>query len=777
MTNKHTWLYTVLKHPWATIIAALVVLLTLTAGAQHLYFRGDYKVFFEPENPQRLAYEEMQNIFSKNDNVNIVIAPEDGNVFTPETLTLIKQLTDEAWQTPLSTRVNSVANYQHTYAEDDDLIVEDLLYSVRSVNQQKSDDIRAVALSEASLVHRLVSEKGDVAVINITVQLPDGDQTAEVFEIKAFVDELVAKFQNQYPNHEFYLTGIVALNNAFAIAAQQDAETLIPVMFLVIILIMWLLLKSITGTFATLLIVALSIAATMGLAGWSGLFLSTATVNVPTMVMTLAVADCIHVIASMQYAMRGGKSKEDAIAHSVQLNLMPIIITSVTTSIGFLTLNFSAVPVLADLGNLAAFGVMVACGLSFTLLPAMLKVMPIRVSMQSSESSDKLNKLAEWVIHHHRRILPYSAILLVIALSLAFTNKLNDIAVEYFDESNPFRQAADFQTDRLSGMSNIDFAIYTGEPSGLNAPQVLRTIEQFAGWLRKQPEVDHVDTITDTFKRLNKNLHSDDEAYYQLPDNQEMAAQYLLLYEMSLPYGLDLNNQIDIDKSATRLMVTMQNLGSKEFTAFEARAKAWFEAVAPELRITAASPPLMFAHIGEANMQSMVKGTLLALVLISALLVFALRSWRMGAVSLIPNLLPAGLGFGIWALISGQINMALSVVLTMTLGIIVDDSVHFLSKYRYAKAQGQSTEDSIRYAFMSVGRALVITTLVLASGFAILTLSSFALNSDMGLLTSIIIVLALLVDFIFLPAFLMIIDKPSSGKGEQHVDRQPISAD
>jgi predicted RND superfamily exporter protein len=302
-------------------------------------------------------------------------------------------------------------------------------------------------------------------------------------------------------------------------------------------------------------------------------------------------------------------------------------------------------------------------------------------------------------------------------------------------------------------------SIFTDEDSGVNKPQTLQQIEAFSQWLRIQPEIDHVSTITDTFKRLNKNMHADDPNYYSLPDDRELAAQYLLLYEMSLPYGLDLTNQLNMNKSATRIMTMVKNSGSKELTALESRAKKWFSTNAPDLTLTAASPGLMFAHIGETNMSSMLKGTLVALVLISCLLVFALKSFKIGVISLMPNLLPAGIGFGIWGIYSGEVNLGLSVVLSMTLGIIVDDTVHFLSKYRHARMSGSDAEQSVRYAFASVGRALWITTLVLATGFSILMLSPFALNSDMGMLTSIIIVVALAVDFLFLPPFLMAFDK------------------
>jgi len=774
---KRLWLDVVIKKPWLVLLIGIVFFVAASMGGKNLYFRGDYKVFFGDENPQLIAFEKMQGIFNKNENANIIIAPKSGDVFNPRTLQLIKELTDEAWQTPLSTRVDSLSNYQHTWAEEDDLIVEDLVLDPGSMSSESIARAKRIATAEPNLVKRIVSETGEVGVISVTVRLPadDSPETAgqaaqAVMEIAKSITDLTDRYKLKYPDHDFYHTGIVFMNNSFMIEAQKDAMTLVPLMFLMVIVILWVLLRSFTGTFATLVVIIVSIAATMGISGWMGFFLSTATVNVPTMVMTLAVADCVHVISSMLYGMRQGQSKEEAISYSMKLNLMPIFITSVTTAIGFLTLNFSDVPVLADLGNLTALGVMIAFVLSVTLLPALLRLLPMRAIKVSSEKSGWIERLGDKVIDNHKRLLPASLLVMVIALTATFNNDINDVATAYFDETTAFRQSTDFQQEKISGMSTIDFALYSNEASGLNSPAMLKSVDEFSQWLRNQPEIDHVLTISDTFKRLNMNMHGDDQSFYKLPQDRELAAQYLLLYEMSLPYGLDLNNQINIDKSATRMTAILQNLGSVEFTEFEVRAQQWIESNTTNIRMTAASPNLMFAHIGQQNMSSMLMGTLLALVLISGLLVFALRSWRLGVISLIPNLLPAGIGFGIWGMYSGEINMGLSVVLSMTLGIIVDDTVHFLSKYQHAKTQGQSTKESIRYSFASVGQALWITTLVLAVGFSILAMSSFRLNADMGLLTAIIIVAALIVDFLFLPAFLLLIDKDSDKKSDKKLE-------
>ncbi|WP_218753744.1 efflux RND transporter permease subunit [Vibrio parahaemolyticus] len=748
------------KYSLLVLLATIFLIIVATIGGKNLYFRGDYDIFFDGTNKQLLAFDEIQTTFAKTDNLAIVIAPEDGDIFTPQTLSLIQKITVDAWQVPYSSRVDSIANYQHTEAFDDDLLVEDLLYSEYELTPERISKVKSIALSEPVLKSALVSEKGDVTVVNITVQLPEMDKTAEVEEVVSSINAMIDRYQRAYPDVTFHKAGIIAMNHAFMTAAQDDSSTLVPTMLVVILVFLTIMLRSILSVIATLIVIIGSVMATMGISGWAGMFLSTATVNVPTLIMTLAVADCVHVIATMRQSMKNGFTKVQSIERSIALNFVPILITSVTTAIGFLMMNMSDSPVLRDFGNLSALGVMVACLLSVTLLPALLKLLPIHVKMETSQDQKHvMDRLGDFVVSQRRALLPLSVVVIVVCASLIPLNKVNDESVEYFGQRNEFRQAADFMEERISGMTNISIAIKTNESQGIAAPDFLNTIGEFSSWLLDQPETDHVATLADVYKRLNKNMHGDDEAYYSLPQARELAAQYLLLYEMSLPYGLDLNNQINVDKSSIKMVLTVANLGSVELVDLENRIYQWFAEHAPQYQVVASSPSLMFAHIGETNMASMLSTLPITLVLISALLIFALRSVRLGLISLMPNIAPAVIGFGLWALISGEINLGLSVVVTLTLGIVVDDAVHFLSKYQRARREGQTAEQAVRYAFHTVGRALWITTVVLVAGFSVLAMSSFRLNADMGQLSAIVIFIALVVDFLFLPTLLMLFDK------------------
>ena len=313
----------------------------------------------------------------------------------------------------------------------------------------------------------------------------------------------------------------------------------------------------------------------------------------------------------------------------------------------------------------------------------------------------------------------------------------------------------------LTTNNTIAFSIDSGEEGGISDPEFLQTTEALANWLRQQPEIVQVSSYTDIMKRLNKTMHGDDPEWYRLPQDRELAAQYLLIYEFSLPFGLDLNNILSADKSATRITAIVAESSTDMILDLQRRSQQWFKENAPEkLFHPGTSSDLMFAHMGYSNIRSMLEGTFIALLIISVVLGFALRSVKFGLISLIPNLIPAAVGFGAWGLLVGQIGLGLSAVAGMTLGIVVDYTVHFLSKYlRAQREQSLTEEDAVRYAFRTVGMALFVTTLILTANFGVLALSDFKLSADMGVLTAGTIVVALLVDFFFLPPLLMFLAK------------------
>jgi hypothetical protein len=750
---------------WRYLVVLVCVAATVAMGwgIQHIGFSSDFRVYFKEDNPELNAFEYLQDVYTKNDNVVYVLQPADGVVFSRQTLSAVNWLTEQAWQTPYSSRVDSLSNFQHTWSEDDDLFVENLVADPESLSAADLARIKTVALSEPQLVHRVISDAAHVTGIHVVVQYPGKNRASEINEVATFARELAAKVEDRYPFIKVHLSGLVMTNKSFDEASRSDLTTLLPVMYAVIVVLIGILLRNVAGTVLTLLLTMFSIIGSLGFAGYIGINITAPSATAPTVILTLAIADSVHFLSSMLDEMRSrGLDKFAAITESLRLNFGPVFLTSLTTAIGFLTMNFGEVPPFADLGNLVAVGVGLAFLFSMSFLPAAMAILPVRArGGQRHFGTGAMERLAEFVIKARRNLFVGISVVILLLLAVLPRNELNDIFLHYFDETYDFRRATDFITENLSGLNDIHYSLDSGQSGGVAEPEFLQHLEAFANWYRAQPSVVHVEVITDTFKRLNKTLHGDDPDHYALPEERELGAQYLLLYEMSLPYGLDLNSRINVDKSATRMTVTLGEVSSNEILALEARAQTWLEQNGlPGMRTPGSSNAVMFARIGQRNIQAMLTAAVVALTLISLLLGFALRSWKYGLISLVPNLIPVGAAFGLWALFVGQVGLALSVVAGTTIGIVVDDTIHFMSKYlRALRQQRLSPPDAVRYAFRSVGVALLVTTLVLSAGFMVLSTSHFSINSELGLMTTITIVIALIVDFLYLPPLLLRLEK------------------
>ena len=684
MINKYAnW---IVRWPW--LVIGICVLLTATAGygVQYVQFKNDYRMFFSEDNPQLRAFETLEKTYTRDDNILIVVTPQDGDVFTPSNLTAAEQLTKRLWHTPYATRVDSIANFQHSTAEGDNLFVGDLVHDAKRMNQTDLLRTKRIAINEPLLRNRLISPDGTVMGFNVIVRRPGKDQNAETKEAVTFVRELLREMQQEYPGLSFRLTGALMIDTAFAESSEQDSKTLTPTMLAIIIVGLWWFLRSFVGMLAAVIMMTLSVLSAIGLAGWLGIAFSPSSIPAPTILLTLAVADSVHILTSYYAGLNRGLDKRAAMQESLQLNFQAIFFTNLTTAVGFLSMNYSDAPPFRDLGNITAMGVGVAYALTISFLPALMMVVPAkRLQYASTVSTTFLNMAG--VIARHRYLLAAAVCVVMGSVLVCIQlNHLDDQYVRYFDESIAFRSDTDYTTEHLTGMYNIDYSIEHGEQGGINDPAFLDQAERFAQWYRQQPEVLHVYVLTDILKRLNQNMHGDDPAWYRLPESRELAAQYLLLFEMSLPYGLDLNNRVNVGRTAMRMTVTLRSLSTQQVIDLDARAQSWLAENASLIkRADGTGTTVLFAHIGQRNIISMISGELISIAVVSLVMMLILRSVGLGLLSLVPNLLPAGMAFGIWGLLVGQVGMASSVVAAMTLGILVDDTVHFLGKYQYAR--------------------------------------------------------------------------------------------
>ncbi len=755
----------VVAYRWLVIAVTLILVIVAASGILFLKFSSNYRMFFSQDNPQLLALESIENTYGKGDNVLFMIVPDNRDATSEQALAAAVWLTERAWQTPYSTRVDSITNFQHTTVDGDDLSVNDLVDPSKLDNPEEQARIRTVALADLRLVGSLVAQDGGVSAVNVTVELPGDEEAVRIPEVADFSRALAAETEAKFPGIDIRLAGLVIINNAFTEASVTSQKIFLPASLAIMALVLGILTRGITGVMTTGLVIIFSVFVAVGMGGWVGLPFTPATAPVPTIVLMIAVANCVHLLVTLQQRMQIGDSKRSAIIESLRVNLQPVFLASLTTALGFLTMNFSEVPPYRHLGTFVAFGVGASFVLSVTLLPALLSLLPVRSPATRREGDPLMAAIAEFVIRHRKVLLWGSTAVVLAMLAAVPRNELNDVLTHFFDKRVEIRQDTDFLDEHLSGNTVIEYSLASQGPGEIVDPAFLAELSAFADWYRAQPETRHVKVISDTFRQLNKSMHGDDPAAYRLPAKRDLASQYLLLYELSLPFGFDLNNQIDVAKSATRMSVTTKTLPSQEVLDLDERAKAWLDRNAPHIvKVETAGAALMFSHIGQRNIRAMLLGTAVALLGISIFLIVPLRSLKIGLVSLVPNFVPAVIGFGIWGLTVGKVGLSLSVVVAMTIGIVVDDTVHFLSKYRRARREyGYTPEDAVRYALQTVGRAMTTTTTILVAGFLILVLSVFTPTAQVGLLTAIIVAFALLADFLLLPPLLMAVDRQHKG--------------
>ena len=748
----------VLKRRIVVITFGFLVALLLMAGAPNINFDTDARVFFDKNNPDRIALDNFEAAYSKDDNLAFVLSPKDGNVFSAETLKAVGQLTEEAWLLPYVRTVNSLTNYQNSYAEDDSLVVEDLITDINNISPSDITKAQEVADSRVELQNAFINEDNSITQVNVLFRLPGEDAIVEVPFVMGEAEKLKADFEEKNPNIDVRMVGFVPLNNQYSESGQDDTATLTPLMLIVTLVAVAIILRSVFGVGLIFIIIILCAGSSLGALGWSGTNINNATVVAPLMVMTLTVASAVHILSSVRQTMTTTSDRNEWVRTAIIDHGPAITVACLTTAIGFLSLNFSISPPFRQLGNIVFVGVIAALFYTLTMLPALISLLPLK-KINAQASMDKgMTGLAEFVIKR-KNFLLFSTAALVVVLIFGITKiSLEDDFLRYFDEKYELRQSIDYYEENFGGLNALEYSVNSGIENGINNPAYLQKVSDLVEFMRSQPEVTSVRSYTDVVKRLNQNFNNDNDSFYKIPTSELEAAQYLFLYELSLGYGLDLTDQINVNKSALRVTTNVANATTKEFLNLDKRIQGWFAENAPELMTKSTGPSQVFSQISSRDVPAMLKGTGLALIGISFIILLVIRNVKYGLMSLIPNLLPAAMAFGLWGYYTGAVTLAVSIVVAMTLGIVVDDSVHFMLKYAKARKKGKTPEDSVREAFQKVGMALTTTTIGLFLGFCVLAQSGFAVNKDMAQLTAITVVFALVVDYLLLPPVLIWID-------------------
>ena len=750
------------NHPWLTLLAVFCFLIVSTAGLNKLIVTGDFESILDKDDPLLVDHYRVKQDFVDSKRVVVAIHSPQKSIFTAETIGFLQKFTEQAWSTPFASRVDSLTNYQHTQADGDNLLVGDLFADDVVITRQLLKAGESIALQEPSLRKQFISLDSRTTTIAITFRLPSQESyVQDRIIIMQYVDELIETYRLQRPDLEFYVMGSVVLDERVSNYITNDNRTLIPLMLLLMLVLLWVFLKSASAMVAGVITVIATGASSIGLIGWTGLVFDSIAAISPIVIMTLAIADVTHVSTGTLLALNNGTSQRDAIKISLRNNFYPVFITSLTTVLGVITFVFAESPSMRNLGIFVAIGVVVAFLLSVTLLPAMLALWPIRSGAQKRYLS--FSSYFRWLVRNQKTLLPAAIVFSVVLSLLVPKNILNESSELFFQPWTEERASLDFMREHLAGPDILDIALYTDQPDIASKPEFLTVLDEFKQWLMARQGVEYVLSVSDTFKRLNRSMHGDDPNEYKLPVSQNLSAQYLLLYELSLPYGLDLTQDINFDKSAVRLSASLAGMLSKDKIALKYDAIAWLTERAPYVDAVITGNPYINEELTLLNLlPSLLKGGSIAILMVSFVLLLILRSFKLGFIGLLANLLPVFLGYGVWALINGYVNFGALTVAGICLGVVVDFSVHFLTKYRASRLAGNSAEDSVGFAFEKVGYPLLTTTIVLVSGFWLLSFSSINSNAVIGALTGIVILMALFINFVLLPCLLLKWDQHSA---------------
>ncbi len=741
---------------WAALSCMTVLL--LATGLPRLDFIHDYKIFFEPDDPRLVAHEQLQARFVGADNVAFIIQVRPpGKVIARRNLQSVAELTQAAWTLPYARRVDSLTNQPLTDAAGDSLEVFALFDEPDSLSAEELQRRIPVALGSRAIRDRFISPGAETTLINVTLNLPHdrgsaagAANTAVMQAARALASQAMAS--NSALNIGLY--GVAPVHQSFQETAFADMLYFGPQMALIIGLVLWFVLRSWVALTGMGIIIGATIAGTMGAAGWLDLPLNQVTMVVPTIVMVLCICDSIHLVVTYFQQRQAGHEPQAAMHRSLEINLLPVLVTSVTTAVGLLCLLFSVSPPFRDLGLMAALGVILAYPLTLSLIPAILLRFPPQLSTHWATLDALARPVSGLVRRRAGTLVLFAMVVSLASIPAAWSNRMVDSIIDYFDDSVPVKQAARALDRHLGGTHSLRYSLSAEQFGDISHPEYINRIAQLTHWLRAQAHVGHVSSLVDLLEELNANFNGGLPQKPALPQDAALIGQYLFAYELLLPYGFDINHLIDFQRTRSLLTVSLRAVKSDEIVAIDQKIRGWLDAHAPTIAYTSASESLMFAELGQRNIRSMLLGSLVALLTMTAVMIMALRSLRIGLLSLIPNLFPIVIAFGVWNLVSGEVNLAAAVIFSMTLGIVVDDTVHFLSRYLQLRRQGDTVDRAIERTLRGVGIAIFATTVVLTLGFLSLARSQFTPNALTGMLVSLTLGAALIYDLLFLPAML-----------------------
>ena len=759
--DKKDFAKLLIKYRYLSIGLVIIVVCLLATGLTKLTFNPDLETYFPEGHPAVIRYNEIDDMFIPTDNLIIAVHSNEGTLFNGDSLKVIEELTRKSWTIPYSVRVDSLTNYSYVKSVNDDLIVEPFIEEAEKKSIEFFEKRENLVAGEDIIYKSLISEDKKTSVVSIIVDPPGPNKEDQNSELINFILGFIEPIKESNENLDIRLLGNPYLDYISPRIVKAEMPVVMPLMLLLIFLIVFLMIRSYVAVLATFVVILMSLIATFGSIGILGNPLNQMVTTIPILIITLALADCIHLFSIyFQNRVKGISSKE-SMEKSLEMNIQPLFLTTISTCIGFLCLNFIEVAPLRDFGNAVAIGIGFAFIFTIFFIAPIVSFFEVKTASKVTKQTRFSTSVGSFILKNgNKLIFSITSISFLILLCIPM-NELDENPTQMYAEGfTSFSSDTLWLDEKLSVTFPVNF-LATNEEGQVSDPDFLKILDKFSVWLEEREQVNHVTSLANNMKNLNKSMHGDDPEWKKIPENADLSAQYLFFYEMSLPMGLDLNSSISQDRKSTKISATLKDMSANEFKEFNNEVLGYLQQNNLENMISEPSSfRVIFTYMVEAIVNSLLYGLFIGILLITLIIGLFFRSYLLPALSIFPNILPIGMGFGLWGLFVGDVGFMVAVGMGSTLGVIVDFTVHFLSKYELARKEfKKSVEESVIYSFETVGFALIIMTVVLALGFSVLNLVTFIPIQDFAKFSVICFIGGLIINFLFLPNLLMKFDK------------------
>ena len=759
--DKKDFAKLLIKYRYLSIGLVLIVVCLLATGLTKLTFNPDLETYFPEGHPAVIRYNEIDDMFIPTDNLIIAVHSNEGTLFNGDSLKVIEELTRKSWTIPYSVRVDSLTNYSYVKSVNDDLIVEPFIEEAEKKSIEFFEKRENLVAGEDIIYKSLISEDKKTSVVSIIVDPPGPNKEDQNTELINYILGFIEPIKESNENLDIRLLGNPYLDYISPRIVKAEMPVVMPLMLLLIFFIVFLMIRSYVAVLATFVVILMSLIATFGSIGILGSPLNQMVTTIPILIITLALADCIHLFSIyFQNRVKGISSKE-SMEKSLEMNIQPLFLTTISTCIGFLCLNFIEVAPLRDFGNAVAIGIGFAFIFTIFFIAPIVSFFEVKTASKVTKQTRFSTSVGSFILKNgNKLIFSITSISFLILLCIPM-NELDENPTQMYAEGfTSFSSDTLWLDEKLSVTFPVNF-LATNEEGQVSDPDFLKILDKFSVWLEEREQVNHVTSLANNMKNLNKSMHGDDPEWKKIPENADLSAQYLFFYEMSLPMGLDLNSSISQDRKSTKISATLKDMSANEFKEFNNEVLGYLQQNNLENMISEPSSfRVIFTYMVEAIVNSLLYGLFIGILLITLIIGLFFRSYLLPALSIFPNILPIGMGFGLWGLFVGDVGFMVAVGMGSTLGVIVDFTVHFLSKYELARKEfKKSVEESVIYSFETVGFALIIMTVVLALGFSVLNLVTFIPIQDFAKFSVICFIGGLIINFLFLPNLLMKFDK------------------